>query len=146
MTSQIKNFWNKVKLSDKLYNDEPCWNWVGAKNKQGYGRFNVNGKAVRTHRYSYELFKKSIPTGLVIDHLCKNTSCCNPDHLEPVTQKENTLKGMTGQHIRVPRTHCKRGHEYTPENIIPHTNNKRGRCRICKQRMAREYYKRGKTS
>jgi len=136
----IQRFWDKVDIDD---ND--CWNWTGSKNDLGYGRFGINGKVIRTHRYSYELFNKPIPKGLVIDHLCRNTSCCNPQHLEPVTQQENCSRGMTGQYEHKRRTHCKRGHKLTPENISYHSSNKHGRCKTCKNRMDRESYKRGKT-
>jgi hypothetical protein len=75
-------FWSKVEKS------ESCWNWTGAK-VNGYGvvkRHTVQGQA---HRFSYEMAKGPIPEGLFIDHICRNPSCVNPDHLRPVTQKQN---------------------------------------------------------
>lgn len=70
-----------------------CWVWQRCKNKQGYGKFQVDRKTKSAHRWSYETFIGRVPKGLVLDHLCCNTSCVNPAHLEPVTQRENTLRG-----------------------------------------------------
>src|SRR6202030_118623 len=73
---------------DRHWIPEPnsgCWLWLGACNEFGYGKF---GK-VKAHRFSYEREKGPIPDGLEIDHLCRNKSCVNPDHLEAVTHGEN---------------------------------------------------------
>ena len=66
-----------------------CWNWNLSMRGNGYGRICVNLKIVPAHRYMYERLKGPIPDGLQIDHLCKNTRCVNPDHMEPVTNTEN---------------------------------------------------------
>lgn len=81
-------FWNKVNKTDA------CWNWTGAKFYRGYGCFRLNGQSVLAHRVAYELVHGPTPMGLVIDHLCRNTLCVNPDHLEPVTNAENVRRGM----------------------------------------------------
>lgn len=65
-----------------------CWIWTGEL-ERGYGRFLHNKKHIKAHRYFYKVFIGEIPPGLQIDHLCKNTKCVNPKHLEAVTQKEN---------------------------------------------------------
>lgn len=71
-----------------------CWNWTGGTTK-GYGSFSAVGrKKVYAHRFSWELHRGPIPDGLVIDHLCRNTRCVNPDHLEPVTQLENVRRAV----------------------------------------------------
>lgn len=73
-----------------------CWNWTGGTTK-GYGSFTHPGrKKCYAHRYSWELHRGTIPDGLVIDHLCRNTRCVNPDHLEPVTQQENVRRSIRG--------------------------------------------------
>ena len=83
-------FWAKVDRSGS------CWLWLAA-TSHGYGTFQSNGKLVRAHRYAYELLVGPIPGGLVIDHLCRTTACVNPEHLEPVTQRENLLRGAGGK-------------------------------------------------
>ena len=86
--SPEKRFFQKVKKTDN------CWIWTAQKTK-GYGRFHQNSKVgdVMAHRFSYELEKGKIPDGLYLDHLCRNRGCVNPKHLEPVTNKENILRG-----------------------------------------------------
>jgi len=83
-----------------------CWKWSGARMPCGYGRFQVDTvkaggrkrpSGVLAHRYAYELFVGPIPAGLTIDHLCRNTSCVNPEHLEPVTLSENTRRQLAAQ-------------------------------------------------
>lgn len=71
-----------------------CWLWLGSRNHKGYGLFTDEvGKNCRAHRWGYEHFAGQIPDGMVLDHLCRNTSCVNPAHLEPVTAAENTRRG-----------------------------------------------------
>lgn len=74
-------------------NSDGCWEWQGWKSGNGYGQTKIHGKTVMVHRFVYESHFGPIPKGLVLDHLCKNRSCCNPFHLEPVTPQENTLRG-----------------------------------------------------
>lgn len=68
-----------------------CWNWVGGLDV-GYGFFTVPGRKFAAHRWAYENLVGPIPDGLHLDHLCLNTRCVNPDHLEPVTRAENTRR------------------------------------------------------
>lgn len=104
-----------------------CWVYIGFKNKKGYGSF--LGKWV--HRVTYQEMIGPIPDGFDIDHLCKNRSCCNPAHLEPVTHQENVRRGDTGNPQRG-RTHCPSGHEYSKENTKIEANGSRS-CRTCKR-------------
>lgn len=87
LISISERFWNSVVKTDS------CWLWVGHRQPFGHGRFTVNGKGVLTHRYSYELLVGDIPRGLDLDHLCRNPPCVNPAHLEPVTHRENCIRG-----------------------------------------------------
>jgi len=69
-----------------------CWLWQGSHHPNGYGRFNLNSMTIFAHRASYMLHVGDIPKGLVLDHLCRNTRCVNPGHLEVVTYQENRLR------------------------------------------------------
>ena len=97
----------------KIKIENTCWVWQGAINKgTGYAYSSWNGKSCSAHRLAYRLFKGEIPEGLVIDHLCNNKICMNPEHLEAVTQKENMIRGgFLGQHNSI-KTKCPRGHSY----------------------------------
>lgn len=83
----LERFFNKVKYEDG------CWLWTGSIT-DGYGKFSVKGKKVRAHRWLYIKYREEIDDGLVLDHLCRNRNCVCPDHLEPVTVKENTIRGF----------------------------------------------------
>lgn len=93
-----------------------CWNWTGSKGPTGYGLLWFRGRTERIHRVMYAYMVAPIPRGrsemkdAQIDHLCKNTSCCNPEHLELVDARTNTLRSdnVCGENAR--KTHCKKGH------------------------------------
>jgi len=117
-----------------------CWIWTGAhccshySKKWPYGHFmsatrSKGGKQVMAHRFSYEFYRGKIPDGLVLDHLCRNTLCVNPDHLEIVTRKENTNRGVIHERTK---THCPQGHPYSGENLYVKPSGKR-ECRICRR-------------
>jgi hypothetical protein len=109
-----------------------CWIWKGAHSAKGvsdYGHLPVAGKTVMAHRWSYEHFVGRIPAGLTIDHLCRNTLCVNPDHLEPVSQRENTLRGTSPSAINSTKTHCPEGHVYDADNTRVYRGSRY--CRRC---------------
>jgi hypothetical protein len=135
-----ERFWLKV---DKRGPDE-CWEWTGTSCGR-YGRFYIDEtmKAFPAYRFSYELLVAPIPDGLVIDHLCRNPACVNPAHLEPVTHGENILRGIGPTAENAKKTHCKYGHEFTPENTYSRPSYPNGReCRECKRRLNREHLRR----
>lgn len=137
-------FWPKV---DKRGPGE-CWVWNACRDRHGYGMFGVGGRAggnARAHRVSYELSVGPIPDGLVIDHLCRNRACVNPQHLEPVTMRTNILRGEAASALRESKaaiTHCPAGHPYSPENTIYRKGTGWRRCRECSRAEARERMRR----
>ena len=144
-----------------------CWEWTGSTAGYGYGKFHLNTKPKSTsklaHRFSYEMSEGEIPPGMTIDHVCRNRKCVNPDHLDCVTQQENWMKGngrealkkanealppgelqarahrasLRAAEIKRAQTHCKRGHEFTPENTSVRERGTRG-CRTCERRKQQE--------
>jgi len=76
-------FWEKVDATGD------CWAWSGAHDRDGYSVFSIDNRSVKVHRFAYELLIAPIPPGLTIDHLCRNTGCVNPSHMEPVSMAEN---------------------------------------------------------
>ena len=109
-----------------------CWLWLGSTKAKGYGNVNFNGKAWKVHRIVYELMRGPIPTGFTIDHLCRVRCCINPDHLEPVTNKVNVLRGMGITAVNAKKTVCPYGHPYVEENIYRNIYNER-ECLTCKR-------------
>ncbi len=71
-----------------------CWVWMGARKPSGYGKFGREGKYIAAHRWFYERARGPIPAKMVLDHLCRNPPCVNPDHLEAVTNAENGRRGI----------------------------------------------------
>lgn len=94
-----------------------CFEWTGHKNK-GYGIIARRRKHLRAHRVAYEYAKAEIPPGLVIDHLCRNPACINPDHLEAVTPRENTYRGVSSPAMNRRKEACKRGHPLSGDNLF----------------------------
>lgn len=138
---QERNFWAKVEPSGF------CWNWTAHRCKQGYGHFSFGntGQKLQAHRISYTALVGMIPQGLELDHLCRNTSCVNPDHLEPVTGMENRRRMFSYPSWIVSGKkftgYCKHGHEYTPDNTYTYKDG-RTDCRTCKASRVRKPDKR----
>jgi hypothetical protein len=111
--------------------ETPCWIWQGAKNLAGYGRIYTGsclgwGPISQVHRFTYVMVNGPILPGLEIDHLCRVRACCNPEHLEAVTRKENLHRGLQG----VLKTNCPQGHPYNEANTMYKSNGWRV-CREC---------------
>lgn len=92
-----------------------CLEWTAYRNSNGYGRFKpgTGMNMALSHRWAYEFHVGPIPPGMVIDHLCRNTSCVNPAHLEAVTQRTNIQRGRGNGS----KTHCPHGHPYSGSNL-----------------------------
>ena len=122
-----------------------CWLWTGP-TSLGYGQVTQNYKHLKAHNIAYQLLVGPIPQGLILDHLCRTPACVNPDHLEPVTNGENVRRGLSSTQLLAKfraQTHCKHGHEFTPENtyIYVHRGWKMRHCRQCANQRARLYRK-----
>jgi hypothetical protein len=136
--AQTARFWPKVQKG------EGCWEWAASRSREGYGRFflgrDENGKHnALAHRFAYEVLVGPIPEGLQLDHLCRNPPCVNPAHLEPVTSRENSLRGegLVGQRAR--QTHCLRGHPLSGSNVLIRNCRPGSRvCRACLKTYDRE--------
>ena len=110
MSDTEDRFWAKVVTSDG------CWEWTGH-TANGYGRIRSGGRQIQVHRYSYELANGPISDGMTICHTCDNPICVRPDHLFAADQASNIADMVSkGRHGNQRKTHCKHGHEFTPEN------------------------------
>lgn len=138
-------YWATARAQRRLFaaidKTDDCWNWTGSRTASGYGRLKVAGKMRRAHRLTYELLVGPIPEGLVLDHLCRNRLCVRPTHLEPVTERENILRGEGWAALNARKTHCERGHELSPDNT--YVDPRGGRiCRTCSHEIKRRYVER----
>lgn len=127
-----ERFWAKVAKSDD------CWTWTAVKNNKGYGQISLGGRSgplVLAHRASWELHNGPIPVGMTLDHLCRNRSCVNPQHLEPVTHATNVKRGDAGA-IHAAKTHCPSRHPYDAENT--HLYDGRRYCKACNRAQGRK--------
>lgn len=117
-----------------------CWEYQGYKGKYGYGLYTklVNDKRPLAHRFFYENHKGPIPDGLVLDHLCRNRGCVNPDHLEPVTMSVNVHRGLGPAAKNALKTQCKRGHSLSVENVYL-TKTKGRQCRPCRRQWEKDH-------
>ena len=148
--AQVDRTWKPTKevpLAQRLWrrvgvDENGCWIWVGVKRRDGYGWIRVDGIARPVHRLSYEALVGPIPPGLQIDHLCRVTSCCNPEHLEPVTPRVNSLRSESPLAKNARKTHCPQGHRYAGDNLIvrypPSSPNGNRVCRACETARLRE--------
>lgn len=111
----------------KVETTPECWQWLGAKQAGGYGRFMVTSSPrvlILAHRFAYEMAVGPIPDDMTLDHLCRNTSCVKPSHLEVVTREENALRGSRN----AAKTHCDHGHEFTEANTYVAPSRPQVRC------------------
>lgn len=120
-----------------------CWVWSGATDCRGYGQLHISRDEVRrpvkAHILMYERYAGRVPRGLTLDHLCRRTECVNPEHLEPVTRAENTLRQLASTgHWNALKTHCKNGHPFDRFNTRYDRDGGRI-CRTCRAKANAEY-------
>ena len=124
----------RIPLADRIWSKVEkagsCWLWTGYI-QGGYGMVKESGgRRVLAHRAVYEILTGKIPEGLQLDHLCRVRHCVNPGHLEPVTQKENILRGISFSARNAAKSECPRGHSYDAANTRRDKYGKR-HCRTC---------------
>jgi len=117
-----------------------CWVWQRSVTRGGYGHLREGGRMQYAHRVYYERLRGTIPAGLQLDHLCRNRSCVNPAHLQPVTGHVNTLRGDTIAARRKAQTHCVKDHPFDDENTL--SRSRMRECRECRRRFNREAMRR----
>lgn len=133
-----ERFWAKV---DRQGPDD-CWLWQAGSMPQGYGNFFYNPGTLGAHVFAYETLVGPVLDGLELDHLCRNPACVNPAHLEPVTHRENCLRGISPAAFHAKKTHCPKGHPYSE-----HPGNPNWRiCRQCHRESAKRQVERRKAN
>lgn len=134
MTAKARKAW------ERHVSPEPntgCWLWTASLGPKGYGRAFVGHRQRRpAHVVAWELLRGPVPDGRQLDHLCRVRSCVNPDHLEPVTNRENVLRGQGPSAQNARKTHCKRGHELNEANAYSGRGYRE--CRACQALWQRQ--------
>jgi hypothetical protein len=118
-----ERFWAKVHFT------ETCWLWTAATLPNGYGVLGIEHRTVYAHRVAYELLVGPIRDGLQIDHLCRVRHCVNPEHLEPVTQRDNLARGEGPTAINARKSHCPKGHPFEGNTYYDRQGHRR--CAEC---------------
>lgn len=122
-------FWSRTKPGAN-----GCIEWTGLLTPCGYGRFWVGDTMRRAHRVVWVLVHGSdVPSGMTVDHLCRNRRCVNPAHLEAVPSAVNTLRGRTLSAANKAKTHCARGHELSGKNLVWRSKTDGSRYRVCEK-------------
>ena len=129
------------RIALKIQIDESgCWRWVSVKNSRGYGRVWFDGKYRLTHRVVYSMLIGEIQAGLSLDHKCRVVDCCNPEHLEPVTHRENVRRGIGPTAINAAKNHCPKGHLLTDGNLVAAQLKRNQRsCATCNREYQRAH-------
>jgi len=140
----IPKFENHERLFSKIKCEENgCWLFTGYISNRGYGTIGIGDITYQAHRVSWSIFNGELTQGLVLDHICHNRACVNPEHLREVKHKTNTLENsLSPAAANKIKTHCIRGHEFSTDNTIIKINGNRG-CRACAKWHNEKRYKNG---
>lgn len=144
--SPEERFWSHVDKNGPVPSHAPelgrCWVWTASRQKAGHGRWRTSHSApsISAARFSWELANGPIPDGLEPDHLCRFTPCVRPDHLEPVTHRENMLRGQTIVALNASKTQCVHGHPFNEQNTRINTRGDRA-CKACDMVRSAKYRK-----
>ena len=127
-------------MAQCVVDDTGCWLWTRSLTPAGYAQARYRGSATPVHRISYELEHGAIPVGMVVDHICRVRRCANPKHLRLLTRGQNVMAdgSLSPSRKWADRTHCSRGHEFTPENTKRYRNKSGRVCITCKREDQRK--------
>lgn len=137
-----------VERINRLTQHDPatgCIEWTGSLAGGGYAQIKIDRRAQYAHRVAWEMVHGPIPEGMYLDHLCRNRKCVNAAHLEPVSFRENVLRGVGPTATNATKTACPEGHPYSIENTYTNPAGSRV-CRTCKGQRERERRARLKSS
>lgn len=134
-------FWAKVVVWQHTQFPGECWTWRGSLDPAGYGQTSRRSQILKAHRRAWEALVGPIPDGLHLDHLCRNRACVRPAHLEPVTCRENVLRGIGPSARNARKTRCASGHRLSGSNL--RITNRGGReCVDCRRAWNRKTMRR----
>lgn len=137
----LARFWDKVNKNGP----GGCWLWTASvTGRMGYGGFTYKGRGCSAHRWLWTHMNGKPPKGMYVDHICNTPRCVNPAHLQLLSPRANTMRGVGPSAVNARKTHCIYGHPFDAENTYVESGGWR-KCRVCHRRNAREAYRRRTT-